>query len=331
MGREKKKRRLSAAATAEFARSFGTLLAAGLPAAEALRSIAESRGSFAVRQASDRVRAGLKEGYSLSEAVRRSGMFPRAAVAAFRAEPLEGARRLERYCEGQHELGVRLRAAFLQPGILLGVTLLVLLVLLGVVLPGYFELFEREELPGAKAALARMSLFLARDWGWAILVLAGTAALFVLLFRLPVLARHTQRLLLYLPFVGHRLRTVETGRFAQGLQLYCESGLAPKEAFYQSGGSVRNRWLAARVAAVPEEADLVQSVRAVGVFDRQLAGLLGRGEETLPIAAKLCTEEAERAADQLCRTAEPVLCGLSALLMLFVMISILLPAFGLFS
>ena len=161
MGREKKKRRLSAAATAEFARSFGTLLAAGLPAAEALRSIAESRGSFAVRQASDRVRAVLKEGYSLSEAVRRSGMFSRAAVAAFRAEPLEGARRLERYCEGQHELGVRLRAAFLQPGILLGVTLLVLLVLLGVVLPGYFELFEREELPGATAALARMSLFLA--------------------------------------------------------------------------------------------------------------------------------------------------------------------------
>lgn len=331
MGREKKRRRLSAAATAEFARSFSALLAAGLSAEEALGSIAEGRGGSAVRQASGRVRAGLNEGYSLSEAVHRSGMFSRAAVAAFRAEPLEGARRLERYCEGQHDLGARLRAAFLQPGILLGVTVGALLVLLGVVLPGYFELFERAELPGTTAALARMSLFLAQDWGWALLAVVGAAAFLALVFRLPVFARHTQRLLLYLPFVGRRLRTVETGRFAQGLQLYCESGLAPEEAFYQSGGSVRNQWLAARVTGAPVGPDLAQSVRAVGAFDRQLSGLLSRGEGTLPVAAALCTEEAERAADQLCRTVEPFLCGLSAALMLFVMVSILLPAFGLFS
>ncbi len=330
MGREKRRRRLSAAATAEFARSFGALLAAGLPAAEALGSIAEGRGEFAVRQASARVRAELKEGRSLAEAVRRSGAFPRAAVAAFRAAPLEGARRLERYCESQRELGVRLRSAFLQPGILLAVTVGALLVVLGVVLPGYFELFERTDLPGTTAVLAQMSTFLVRDWAWAVLALAGIAALFALLFRLPALARHTQRLLLYLPFVGRRLRTVETGRFAQGLRLYCESGFAPKEAFYRSGSSLGNRWLAARVAAVPEEADLVQSVRAVGVFDRQLSRLLARGEEALPAAAELCTEEAERAADQLCRIGELVLCGLSVALMLFVMISVLLPAFGLF-
>ena len=330
MGRERKGTpRLSGAATAEFARKFGALLTAGLSPDEALGAMETDRGWGAFRQVAMRVRAELVAGHALPEAVERSGSFPREAAAAFRAGPLEGAKLLEHYCEEQLELTGRVRAAFLQPLLLLAVAILALCVVLGGVLPGFFALFDWAELPGVTRGVAWLGAFLSREWPWALFACAVLAAAGVTAFRLPVFARQTQRVLLVLPFIGSRLRIVETGRFLQGLRLYCASGFPPDEAFYRSCGAVKNRFLSARLAETAVGESLGAAVAEAGVLDGRLPALLKREGEPVLAVASLYEEEAGRAAAELCRVVEPVLCGLTAALVLFVLLAVLLPAFGL--
>lgn len=68
------------AAVAKFARTLGTLLKAGVPIMEALETVAKTAGNKVVERVINECRANIREGQSLTDPLKKSGVFPAMVV-----------------------------------------------------------------------------------------------------------------------------------------------------------------------------------------------------------------------------------------------------------
>ncbi len=63
-------------ATAKFTRTFGTLVASGVPILSAMETVAKTAGNYAVEQAVMTAREAIREGEKIAEPIAASGIFP---------------------------------------------------------------------------------------------------------------------------------------------------------------------------------------------------------------------------------------------------------------
>jgi len=63
-------------ATAKFTRTFGTLVASGVPILSAMETVAKTAGNWAVEQAVMTAREAIREGEKIAEPIAASGIFP---------------------------------------------------------------------------------------------------------------------------------------------------------------------------------------------------------------------------------------------------------------
>src|SRR5215470_16524385 len=146
-------RRVPAAELAAVTRQLALLVAAGVPVAEALEATADATHHPPLLRALTRVRAGVREGRPLADALGDArGAFPalyrelvRASEAAGALAPVLG--RLAAYLERSAALRARLRAALTYPTVMALAVIAVLLFLLAWVLPQMASLFAETGAP----------------------------------------------------------------------------------------------------------------------------------------------------------------------------------------
>jgi len=192
-----------------FTRELATLLAAGLPLDRALAALqAMGRGELApvVARTLDRVRGGAALSAALTGLAPSIGDFYLAMVRAGEAGGrLDAALdRLADYLERAGELADKVASALVYPIVLLVATALSLALLLAYVVPQFEQMFRDagHALPFATRLLVMLS-HLAREWGWAALLLL-LAGLIWLRWRLnhPAARQAIDARLLHLPLVG---------------------------------------------------------------------------------------------------------------------------------
>lgn len=335
--------RVSGRELAVATRQLATLVGAGLPLVNALSALADQVESKIFKSIVIKVREQVEEGSSLAKAL---GNFPRAfprlyvnLVASGEASGTLDAvlLNLAEHLESQLEMKRKVSSALAYPILMLFVCSAVVIALLTFVVPRIVEIFKRQNLPlplptrivlGASNALTDywpililLVFFLIYAYRWYYKRPDGRAAIDALVLRAPVIGR------LYIKTSTARIARTLSTLLASGVDLLTALDIARNIA-----GNVH------LVSAIEKAREGVREGRSLaGEFSRSailppmLCHMIAVGEKSgelenmLTHASKAYENEVNATLSGLTSLLEPVMMIIVAAIVLFIMISVLLP------
>ena len=340
-------RRVAPADLAVATRQLATLVAAGLPVADALEAVAEQAGDASLGRALTLARGRLGDGEPLARALAAS---PRVFSALYcdvvRAGEASGAlatvlERLADHTEATAALRARVQAALTYPAIMTAATGLVLAFLLVWVVPQVAQLFADTgtPLPLATRVLLGIVTVVRATW-WVLLLLAVAAAVAGRrVLASPAGQARVDAMVLRLPLAGRLVVRAAVARFAHTLATLVASGV-PVEAALDVGTTVLgNRALIkaadAASAAVRQGEGLAPALARTGIFPSLLVRLAAVGERggslapSLERAARSYEAEVDAAVSAATALLEPILIVVMGAVVLLLVVAVLVPIFTL--
>jgi general secretion pathway protein F len=288
--------RIDAAELAAATGQLATLVAAGVPVAEALEGVAADTALPALRHALTRARTPARGRVAADALAIRADVFPPLERELVRAGEASGAlgevlARLARDGAATVARRARLRAALVYPAVMLTTTSLVLAFLLVWVVPQVSRLFAETgtPLPLATRVLVAVAAGLRVTWWlWAIVLALGAVAV-RRWYATQAGRRALDGLALRAPIAGRLVSALATGRVARTLATVLSHGVPLAQALglaAATAGNVRIADAIARVrdAVVRGEA-LAPALRAHGIFGASLCRLVATGERTGTLGA----------------------------------------------
>ncbi len=284
----------------ELAAAIGqlaTLAGAGVPIAEALDGVAADTALPALRHVLTRVRARVREGASLADALAiRPDVFASLDRELVRAGEASGAlgevlSRLARDRAAAVARRARLRAALVYPAVMLATTSLVLAFLLVWVVPQVSRLFADTgtPLPLATRALVALAAALRATWWLVALVVLGAAATVRRWYATPPGRRALDGVALRAPVVGRLVAALGASRVARTLATVLGHDVPLARALELAAATAGNVCIAESIArvrdAVVRGEPVAPALRAHGVFGASLCRLVATGERTGTLAA----------------------------------------------
>jgi len=324
-------------------RQLASLLAARLPLDEALTATADQAERRHVREVLSAVRADVRAGQRLADALaERPRDFPeiyRALVAAGEesgdlAQVME---KLADYVEERNTLQTKVMTAFIYPGVVSIVSVLIVVFLLGYVVPQVVSAFSQaqQELPWLTRAMLALSNAV-REWGlWAFALVAVGFAAWRWSLRNPATRLAWHRRVLRLPVAGRFSLGMNAARFSSTLAILTGSGVPLLRSLDAARQTLSNDKLRSDVAdatgRVREGASLSQALKAQKSFPPLLVHLTASGEKTgtlpelLTRAAQTLSRELERRAMAMTALLEPLLILVMGGFVLLIVLAVLLP------
>ena len=341
------RRGISASDLALLTRQLATLSRAGIPLEEALLAVSQQTETPRIQAIVSGVRARVLEGRTLADGL---AAFPQAFPEIYRATVSAGEQsgrldgvleRLADYTENRQALQSRVRNALVYPILLSVVSLAIVSLLLGYVVPEVVNVFKagKQQLPLLTRGLIAISDAF-RAWWWLIFSVAGGAFYaFRRWLRQPAARRRWDRMMLELPLLGRVVRGVNAAGFARTLSILTASAVPVLDALRISGEVVSNlpmRDAVAEAAAkVREGAPIARSLAASKLFPPMLIHLISSGETSGELEAMLerAAGNQEREMDGIVNTAVNILGPVMILVMggfvLLIVLALLLPIFQL--
>ncbi|WP_164115890.1 type II secretion system inner membrane protein GspF [Sphingorhabdus sp. Alg239-R122] len=334
--------KMSTKALTLFTRQMSSLMRVS-PLEESLRTISRQTEKESHRTILGNVHAGVVEGQTLAEAMRRE---PKSFPAIFRAMVAAGENsgslpvimeRLADLLEKQAEIRGKIISALAYPVVLTLVAIAVVTGLMVSVVPRVVEQFDNasRQLPLLTRIVIAVSQFLA-EWWWAIL--AGLVIMTLLLWqalRNADIRYRFDSMLLRLPIIGKLIRDVHAARLARTLATMVQSGLPLLDGLKLTSQTIRNTVLRRSMDEIVERirggGSLSGALSASGHFPPLLVYLASSGESAGQLGPML-----DRAADYLERefsnftsTAlsllEPAIIVIMGGLVALIILAILLP------
>ena len=326
-----------------FTRQMSILVGAGVPIVEALGAVLDQGPDTPMARAASRIRDLVKEGRPLSAAMGTlpavfSGIYLNMVRAGEESGTLEiMLDRLADLMEKQVGTRRKVMGALFYPLLLMGVGLLMVVFLLLVVMPRITAVFE-----GLKATLPLPTRILMGSSRWLNdhLVLAGGGAGLFILLVLRAIRNHRgtlDRMVLSLPKVGALLLSGQVARFSRTLGVLLASGAPLQKAMEVSeavvtSGPVREAVVRAR-EEIAEGRALSQSLKDSKIFPPLAIHMIAVGERTgkleelLLKVAQGYESEVDQTVATLTSLIEPVMILFIGGLVLFMVLSVLLPIF----
>jgi type IV pilus assembly protein PilC len=339
--------KLKTTEVADFCRQLGAMLSAGIMLIRAMNILTQRNLKPHIKKIYEDVVLDLQRGSTLSEAMTHRGRaFPELLINMIRAGENTG--KLDATCEKmavtydkEHRLNSKVQQALIYPIILIVLIVGVVLILFTFVLPQFMGLFEGMELPLPTKIVMGFSDFLLANGIWLLIgVVIGIAGL-ITLFRKPGPRRMFDHFKLKLPKIGSLLRTIYTARFARTLASLYVSGISMIQALNIARSTVGNTYIDSQFTAVIEALGngrtLSQALSGVEGFEPKLRSTVLIGEESgnlesmLESVADQYEYDSEVATQNLVALVEPVLIVIMAVVVAFVIISVLMPIYQLYS
>lgn len=324
-------------------RQLASLLGASLPLEAALSATVEQAERKHIAQTLSAVRADVRSGMRLAEALAaRPRDFPeiyRALIAAGEesgdlAQVME---RLADYIEERNNLRGKILTAFIYPGVVGLVSIAIVIFLLSYVVPQVVSAFSqaRQDLPALTVAMLTASDFI-RAWGWlCFCVLAGGFWSWRLYLRKPTARLNWHARVLRLPLIGRFVLGLNTARFASTLAILGGAGVPLLRALEAARQTLSNERLSLSVseatAKVREGVNLAAALRVEKVFPPVLIHLIASGEKTgclppmLERAAQTLSRDIERRAMGMTALLEPLMIVVMGGVVLVIVMAVLLP------
>lgn len=324
-------------------RQLATLVAAAIPIEEALKAVADQCEKPQHRTIISAVRNKVLEGHSLADSL---GLFPKIFDSLYRSMVAAGEKsghldtvllRLADYNEKRQSIKGKILQAMIYPVILTLVAISVITILLTSVVPKVIAQFVylKKGLPSSTRLLITISDFL-RDYGVYILIVGF---IFIILFKLwkkkdnNVTRYH--KFVLNLPVIGKVSRGINTARFARTLAILNSSAVPLLDSLKISGSVLSNEYARKKIAEasdlVKEGSSLKTALDKTKLFPPMMIHMIASGEKSgeldsmLVRAADNQDNEFERQVSIALSIFEPLLIVSMAVVVLFIVLSILEP------
>ena len=243
-----KSKKVSANARITFTRSFATLIGAGLPLAQSLRTVAEQTDDAPMKALIEEVLADIEAGRSLGDAFsKHDDVFSNVYLALIRAGEVSGTLdySLKRIAE-QEEKDAKTKSAIIgamtYPCIALSVILVVFIYMMVSVVPEVEKLYVsvNEELPKITEILISIKNFIINQWYIALLIVGVIVFLIDRFRRTDMGIEFMAKFKLNVPMFGQLFRTLYMARFARTAQILLSTGVSVLDTLNISAEAMNN-------------------------------------------------------------------------------------------
>jgi type IV pilus assembly protein PilC len=331
-----------------FCRQFSTMISSGITVIKCLDILYQQSENKYMKAHILGVYEAVQKGESLSHAMRaQKNAFPFLLLNMIEAGEASGSldvvmQRMAEGYEKDNKLDNKLKQALIYPMFLAGLTVFVVIFLLTFVLPRFTTMFAQlgSDLPLPTKILLGMSGFIINYW----YVLIIAVIIIVVFWNMYLKSKDGRiaydKFKLKLPIVGKLLLIVESARFSRTLSSLISSGMPIIQALEIVGRVITNRYMEQRLFAIIEDVRrglaLSYAMKKLKMFPPMLCSMISVGEEAgniddiLNKTAAFYDEESDSAIARLLALIEPVMIVVLALVVGFIVLSIITPIFSIY-
>jgi len=326
-------------------RQISTLLNAGIPLVETLSAVIEQIDNKGLQKIMSQVRESVREGMSFADALsRHPRVFSSLMVNMIRSGESSGSLeivllRLADFLEQQVELKRKIGSALIYPTVTISIALVVLLFILVYVVPSVTQIFAdmKQALPLPTAILIAVSRFTQAYWWFFLLLIVAAFSGIKAYTRTGQGRIRFDRIKLKLPLFGSLVRKIAITRFSRTLGTLLKNGVPLLNALDIVKNVVGNKILEQTIeearAHIGEGSTIHDPLKRSGVFPPIVIHMIfvgeksGTLEEMLNKVADTTDNEINSTISTLTSLLEPIMIVGLALVVGFIVLSILLPIF----
>jgi len=328
---------------------FSIILSAGLPMVRTVELIAEQTTDKQLKKILVQTAADVAAGYSLAQSLENKGrILPVTFIETVRAGEESGTlvisfQKLYHYYDKAARVKAKVGSAMAYPTFLSVVAVVVIAILMTVAVPMFTKMFASMaiELPLPTRILIGVSGFFT---SYGLFLLLGIVALALALkfYSTTEQGRLTfARLKLSLPLLGHVAKMQGASQFSNTMSTLLASGLPMVRAVAITGRVLANYAMGlsvgSAVSGIEEGKSLGECMSKTAYFPSLLVEMTAVGEETGALEATLDVigayydSEVEVTTAKALSLLEPIITVLMAGLVLFILLSVYLPMFSMYS
>lgn len=324
------------------------MMHAGVSLTMAMDVLVESQKEKKLKAILEEIRRDLFDGIPISESMAKFRAFPQLIVSMVESGEENGRldtafARCATLIEKEMALSSKIRGALGYPAFLLVLTLFVLIIMNTIVLPSFTGLFQQfgAELPLITKIVMAFSGFMVHSW----YILLALFLLLALVFhtamrKVSSFAVQVDAAKLKIPVIGELMRQAYIARFCNVMASLVEAGVDIVRALQISREIITNRFMQRELEQVISDVKVGVTIYAAmlrfSVFDSLFVSMVRVGEESGMLSesmkkmAELYEQQTETSSKQLTSLMEPALTVLIALVVGVVIVSIVVPMFGMY-
>jgi type IV pilus assembly protein PilC len=343
---KKSTKKLKSNMVADFSRNVGKMVGAGISLVKTLKIVSEDETiKPAQRETYVNVLKEVRGGNSLSEALLEQGdAFPPLFINMIKSAEVSGnldqiCMQMAAYYDKEYRLNGKVKSAMTYPKILCVMIVLVVAIIMGYVIPQFESLFaQMDSLPVATRILLAISDFVKNRWYVIVFAVAVAFFVFKIFFSIPKVRYYKDKLILHMPLAGKLLQIIYTARFARTLASLYSAGISIINCLDIAKNTVGNVYIESQfekvIADVRAGGNLSTAVDSVDGFTKKLSSSILVGEETGALDTMLVSiadqmeYDSEMALGKLVSYLEPVMIVIMAVIVGFVMVSVIQPIYG---
>lgn len=332
-----------------FTRQFATLIGAGLPLSNSLRTLDEQTESKPMKVVIEAILQDVEAGRTLTQALEKyPNIFDHVYIALVRAGEASGTldislKRLADQQEKTDAMISKIRGALMYPLIILVVICAVIVFMLVAVVPQVANLYEDlgKDLPTATKILSNMADFLVQKW-YVILITIAVIVYFGFQFvRTKTGNRFMSIFKLNVPIFKKMFWRLYNTRFAQTAQNLLSTGVSIQDTLTISAEAMDNVIMETEIKKAGE---IVKSGKPLSEALRGRSYILplvpemasigeqsGKIDEMLGKAAAVYESELDEQIRTISTMIEPIMMVIMALLVGFIVIAVLMPIYSITS
>ena len=232
-----------------FTRQFATLISAGLPLSNSLKTVAEQTESKGMKAVIEEVLASVEGGKTLHESfAKRPDIFNKVYLSLIEAGEASGTldislNRLADQEEKDAAMISKIKGAMVYPAIILVVIIAVLAFMMIAVVPQVEDLYTdmKKELPGLTKGLVDLTDFFANFWWLVLLILGGAIGGLWFYFKNTDSGKRVKDTFkLKVPIFGGLFRKLYVSRFARTTEMMLGAGVRMIESIKIAVGAPNN-------------------------------------------------------------------------------------------
>ncbi len=331
-----------------FLRQFSALLEAGISVVKSVQILHDQSQYKPLKQALNTIKDQVQEGESLSNAMsRHSNVFPQMVVHLARVGEVSGNLdqamiRLADYFEKRYEMRQKVISALTYPILLGVVSIIVLNVLLYMVVPQFTSMYANSDqgLPVLTQAVLSISQFTLDFW-WVFLTFIFLVIIAFFLFQKNEYGKYyIDYAILKVPILGTILQKTLIIEFSRTLSSLFTSSVPILQSMTITRNIVNNsvfkKIITESIQAVEEGNSMTEPMKGDWPFPPLVLHMILIGEQTGNLDAMLAKitqfyeSEVEHITDRLQTLLEPILILFLSLVVGVIVLSVVLPMFGLY-
>ena len=328
-----------------FTRQLSTLIDAGLPLLRSLNILHAQLKPSKLRDIIEEMTEDIQAGTTFSEALaKHPKAFDRLYVNMVRAGEIGGMlevvlNRLADYAEKRQALRRRVRGAMVYPVAVMVIAASVVGFLMVKVVPVFAEIYADfgSALPGPTQLLVKVSNFMVTSWWLLLVYMSGILVFLKIIFKIPVVQRLKDKVVLRLPLLSGLVVKVAVARFSRTLGTLIASGVPILQALKIVKETISNTVIQNAMDhvhdSIKEGETIAAPLEESGVFPPMVVNMIDVGEETGSLDAMLMKvadtydAEVEDAVGAMLTMMEPIIIVCLGVVVGYIVVALYLPIF----